>query len=212
MTPLDIFSAHRHERDALATLERRRVALLVVDMLNDFCEDGGAMVLPDADVLYPPINALCAAVREAGGHVVWVCDRHQTLDDAEFAKRTPHCLAGTWGAGVVAALDRREGDLELVKRRYSAFFQTDLDLWLRERAVSHVVVAGVVTNICVRSTVHDAFFRGYEVIVPEDACAATGPREQESSLYDIETHFGTVTSSQAVCAALRSLEAAVSPG
>ncbi len=57
---------------------------------------------------------------------------------------------------------------------------------------------GVVTNICVRSTVHDAFFNGYQVVVPSDACAATGPREQESSLYDIATHFGVVAQSQDV--------------
>ena len=66
-----------------------------------------------------------------------------------------------------------------------------------------LIVVGVVTNICVRSTVHDAFFHGYRVIVPEDCVAATGPREQESSLYDIGTHFGLVSTSEAVVRALR---------
>lgn len=61
--------------------------------------------------------------------------------------------------------------------------------------VDTVIVIGVVTNICVRSTVHDAFFHGYSVIVPEDCVAATGPREQISTLYDISTHFGWVTDS-----------------
>ena len=61
---------------------------------------------------------------------------------------------------------------------------------------------GVVTNICVRSTVHDGFFLGYDIAVPRDCCAATGPREQESSLYDIATHFGTVTESGDLVAAL----------
>jgi ureidoacrylate peracid hydrolase len=67
-----------------------------------------------------------------------------------------------------------------------------------------LVIFGVVTNICVRSTVHDAFFNGYEVVVPRDCCAATGPREQESSLYDIATHFGIVSDSAAVVAAFAS--------
>ena len=70
--------------------------------------------------------------------------------------------------------------------------------------VDQIVVFGVVTNICVRSTVHDAFFIGYEVVVPRDCCAATGPREQESSLYDISTHFGIVTDARSVVAALSS--------
>jgi ureidoacrylate peracid hydrolase len=80
----------------------------------------------------------------------------------------------------------------LSKRRYSAFFQTDLDLWLREHDVARVVVTGVALNICVRSTVHDAFFLGYQVWVVQDACRATGEREEASTLYDIQTHFGEV--------------------
>ncbi|WP_371743508.1 cysteine hydrolase family protein [Pusillimonas noertemannii] len=63
---------------------------------------------------------------------------------------------------------------------------------------------GVVTNICVRSTVHDAFFLGYRVVVPQDCVAATGPREQASSLYDIATHFGVVSTADSTMAALSS--------
>jgi ureidoacrylate peracid hydrolase len=82
------------------------------------------------------------------------------------------------------------------------FSNTDLDLTLKDLRIDTVIVTGVVTNICVRSTVHDAFFLGYEVIVPEDCVAATGPREQLSSLYDIATHFGTVSGSAEVAAGL----------
>jgi ureidoacrylate peracid hydrolase len=95
-------------------------------------------------------------------------------------------------------LDKQNDDFVFIKRRYSAFFGTDLDLTLKDNLIDTLIVFGVVTNICVRSTVHDAFFNGYQVVVPSDACAATGPREQESSLYDIATHFGVVTESQDV--------------
>jgi ureidoacrylate peracid hydrolase len=64
---------------------------------------------------------------------------------------------------------------------------------LRERTIATVIVTGVVTNICVRSTVHDAFFLGYEVVVPVECVAATTSQAQETSLYDIDTHYGTVT-------------------
>nr|MBP9183264.1 cysteine hydrolase [Fuscovulum sp.] len=94
-------------------------------------------------------------------------------------------------------------DMVVTKRRFSGFFGTDLDLTLRDMMVDTVIVMGVVTNICVRSTVHDAFFLGYRVVVPQDCCAATGPREQISSLYDISTHFGTVSDSASVVAGLR---------
>jgi hypothetical protein len=75
-------------------------------------------------------------------------------------------------------LHRAPEDMIVPKRRYSAFFGTDLDLHLRERQIATVLVAGVVTNICVRSTVHDAFFLGYEVVVPVECVAATSPEAQ----------------------------------
>jgi ureidoacrylate peracid hydrolase len=123
--------------------------------------------------------------------------------EREWLKRTPHCVEGSWGPQVVAELGARDEDIHVIKRRYSAFFQTDLDLTLKDMLITQLVIFGVVTNICVRSTVHDAFFQGYEVIVPGDCCAATGPREQESSLYDIATHFGVVSDSASVVVALR---------
>jgi ureidoacrylate peracid hydrolase len=185
------FSEQRHDRpdDPLAASQ---TVVLVVDMLNDFLETGGSMVVPGATRLYQPVNDLTRVARAAGGSVVWVCDRHDSRDDAEFAKRKVHCLDGTWGAELAESLTRLAADRVVCKRRYSGFFGTDLDLRLREIGARHLVVCGVVTNICVRSTVHDAFFLGYDVIVPSDCVAATSPREQESSLYDIDTHFGTV--------------------
>ena len=87
-------------------------------------------------------------------------------------KRAVHCLAGTRGAEIVDELDVHDSDLVVPKRRYSAFFATDLDLLLRERDIDTVVVAGVVTNICVRSTVHDALFLGYDVLVCSDDAPA----------------------------------------
>jgi len=124
--------------------------------------------------------------------------------DREWLKRSPHCVEGSWGAEVVEDLEPREVEMRVYKHRYSGFFQTDLDLILKDHRCDQLVIFGVVTNICVRSTVHDAFFNGYTVVVPEDCCAATGPREQESSLYDIATHFGIVSDSASVVAALSS--------
>jgi ureidoacrylate peracid hydrolase len=169
-----------------------RTAVLVVDMLNDFLEPNGAMPLPEGQRLYEPIRRLLAAARANGSPVIWICDTHPQ-GDREFDKRTVHCLTGTWGAQIVGALEPAEDEYRVPKRRYSGFYETDLDLRLRELGMAHVILAGVVTNICVRSTAHDAFFRGYDVIVVEECVAATGQREQESTLYDIETHFGTVS-------------------
>ncbi len=199
---VDVFSAKKLDR--LVRIDPRSTGVIVVDMLNDFCKPGGAMVLPGYERLVPPQKKVVEAGRQAGCPILFVVDTHRrnVVQDREFLKRTPHCLEGTWGAQVIEDLDPRPNDVYIVKRRYSAFFNTDLDLTLRDLTVDTLVIFGVVTNICVRSTVHDAFFLGYQVIVPEDCVAATGPREQESSLYDIATHFGIVADSEQVTAAL----------
>lgn len=199
----DSFSDHRQDNATLVRPER--TAVLVIDMLNDFCVAGGAMVLPGYEALLAPQRQVIAAARAAGAPVVYVVDAHRPglAGDREFAKRTPHCIEGTWGAQVIDELAPETDDHVVTKRRYSGFYDTDLDLTLRDLRVEHVIAMGVVTNICVRSTVHDAFFRGYDVVVPEDCVAATGPREQASSLYDIATHFGTVADADAVERGLR---------
>jgi ureidoacrylate peracid hydrolase len=178
-----------------------RAAILVVDMLNEFLEPGGEMVLLEGRKVIDPLNRLLAEGRRMGMHVVWLCDEHPLADDKEFEKRVPHCRSGTWNTGIIEAMDVAPGELRIAKRRYSGFFGTDLDLHLREWGVQQVVVTGVVTNICVRSTVHDAYFLGYDVFVPEDCVSATSDREQASSLYDIDTHFGDVVSSAELIAA-----------
>jgi ureidoacrylate peracid hydrolase len=179
-----------------------RAAVLVVDMLNEFLEPGGEMVLLEGRRIIEPLNRLLAAARQRGMRVIWLCDEHPLPDDKEFAKRVPHCRAGSWGAAVIDAMDVAPNELRIPKRRYSGFFGTDLDLHLREWDIEQVVVTGVVTNICVRSTVHDAYFLGYDVFVPQDCVSATSDREQASSLYDIDTHYGDVVTSSELFAEL----------
>ncbi|GGE10796.1 isochorismatase [Aureimonas endophytica] len=199
---MDVFSAHRHEEGI--RLDPQRAAVVVVDMINEFCKPGGRMVLPGYERLVPPQLRVVEAARAAGAPVIWVHDTHRAnvRRDREWAKRTPHCEDGSWGTEIIEDLGARPEEIHVFKRRYSAFFQTDLDLTLKDLLVDQIVVFGVVTNICVRSTVHDAFFQGYEVVVPQDCCAATGEREQASSLYDIATHFGVVSDAAGVAAAL----------
>ncbi|MCC5973009.1 MAG: cysteine hydrolase [Rubellimicrobium sp.] len=190
---MDVFSSHRQETGL--TLAPARAAVVVVDMINEFCKPGGKMVLPGYERLVGPQLAVIQEARKADVPVVWVHDVHRAnvRQDREWLKRTPHGLENTWAIEIIEDLGARPDEIHVVKRRYSAFFGTDLDLTLKDLGVTQLIVFGVVTNICVRSTVHDAFFLGYEVAVPQDCCAATGEREQDSSLYDIATHFGTVT-------------------
>lgn len=186
----DQFSEKRIEKQGVK-IDVDRTALLVVDMLNDFFEEGGAMVLPGGKSLYEPITTLLEAARTKEIPVFWL-NQWLREDDSLFKKRVPHCIVNSWGAKIVDSLPQHPEDIIIHKRRYSGFFQTSLDLYLRERNIQHVIVTGVVTNICVRSTVNDAFFLGYDVIVPRDCVEATSPEHQETHLYDIDTHYGSV--------------------
>ena len=196
---MDQFSSQRKYQNDLV-LDPLSTAVLVVDMVNDFCTAGGSMVLHSAESLYPSQIKVLTAARNSGAKVIYVNDNHRLgmKVEREFVKRSPHCIENSWGSEIVEQLVPTKSDLHVVKRRYSGFFQTDLDLTLRDLQIESLVVMGVVTNICVRSTVHDAFFLGYRVVVPHDCVAATGPREQDSSLYDIGTHFGWVSTSASV--------------
>jgi ureidoacrylate peracid hydrolase len=186
-------------------LEPSGTAVLVIDMLNDFCEREGVLGNPEALRLCDNQNNILDTVRRGGGTVVFVNEEHRTnlAPRRAFAQQMTHTYQGTWGADVVAPLRVEQGDLSVIKRRYSGFFQSDLDLVLRDRDVRNVILLGVLTNICVRATAHDAFFLGYDVVVPEDAVGAMSRVEQMASLYDISTHFGWVTDTDNVLAALQ---------
>ena len=194
-------------------LEHEATAILVIDMVNDFLVEGGKMVLPGGDHIVPPQKALIEAARDGGIPILYVNDAHRPglKEDREFLKRGEHCIEGTWGAQVIDALKPQPNDIQVTKRRFSGFFETDLDLTLRDMGISTLIFMGVVTNICVRSTIHDAFFRGYKVIVPGDCVEATGPREQESSLYDIATHFGEVCESGELLDAIKAIKGETAP-
>ena len=183
------------------TFDPSSTAVLVVDMLKDFFSDGGAMVLDGGNELYEPHRELLGAARDKGMPVFWL-NQDLPPDDSLFQTRAVHCLSGTWGAEIVDEIPVDASDIIISKRRYSGFFQTTLDLNLREGGIDTVFVTGVVTNICVRSTVHDAFFLSYKVLVPEDLVMATSDQAQEVTLYDIETHYGDVTNLEQVMAVL----------
>ena len=199
---VDVFSSHMNAERV--QLDPARAAVIVVDMINEFCKPGGKMVLPGYEKLVPPQLIVIDAARKAGAPVIWVHDSHRRnmRRDREWVKRTPHGVEGTWATEIIEDLGARGDEIHVIKHRYSSFFQTDLDVTLKDMLIDQLIVFGVVTNICVRSTVHDAFFNGYEVVVPRDCCAATGQREQDSTLYDIATHFGIVSDAASVVAAL----------
>ncbi len=146
-------------------------ALLVIDMLNDFIEDRGALKVPDAKRIVPRIKRIVADARNQGIPIIYVTDSHRE-DDHEFRFWPPHAISHTWGGEIIDELQPAEGDYIIPKRRYSAFFGTDLDSYLRELGIGKLYLTGVLTNICVYITAVDAAMRNYDVAVFKDAVAS----------------------------------------
>ena len=158
----------------------RAPLLLVIDVLNDFFEDG--RLASQRTRLASAINGLVRAFREHGRPVVWVRQEFAPdLSDAflDMRKRQVRLtIAGTEGSQLLRELDARPDDPVIVKRRYSAFFGTYLDDLLAKARPDPLVVAGVNTHACVRTTVIDAYQRDYEVVVAHE-CVASYDEEHD---------------------------------
>lgn len=165
-------------------------ALVVIDMLEDFLSPAGNLYLgPEAARVTPAVQAELARARREGWTVVFVCDSHRE-EDSEFAMWPAHCLCGTPGAAVVGDLAPRPGEPVIAKRRYSAFFGTDLDLTLREHGVEELVLVGVCTNICVLYTAADARMLNYGVTVLAAATGSFDKAAHEFALTQMKTVLG----------------------
>ncbi|MFB4311263.1 cysteine hydrolase family protein [Actinomadura sp. GTD37] len=188
-------------------------ALLVIDMQNDYCHPDGVFAgaglrVTGLDGLVRNVNTLAEAARSAGRPVIWV--RMEWAEDAEvglLAERSPFLRErglrrGTWGAELVAGLDRAPGDHEIVKPRFDAFHRTGLDELLRDLGVRTLVFAGVRTDFCVESTVRAAFFRDLRAVVAREAVAGYVEDLHLNSLRLMGTVFADVVSADDAAAAL----------
>lgn len=163
-------------------------ALLVIDMVNDFVM--GKIANPRAELIIPTIGDLLAKARSDRDQwvVVYANDAHLP-QDFELKVWGEHAMAGTPGAEIIPELKAAQGDFVLPKRTYSSFHETGLDPLLRQFGVDTVVLTGQHTNICIRHTTADAFFRGYKVIVPREAVEAISEQDHESGLKYLETIY-----------------------
>jgi nicotinamidase-related amidase len=148
-----------------------KLGVLVIDMVKDTFVKGYP-IAPYARELIPVINRLTRWARNLNIPVIFACDSFLKNDFIFQGRMKPHSLRGTDGAMVTEELERSGADIFLPKRRFSAFFKTDLDQSLRMWGVDTVAIAGVSTNVCVLSTALDALSNDFNAIIVADACAA----------------------------------------
>lgn len=145
-------------------------ALLIMDMLNDFIKRGAPLEVPKARGIIRNIRRELEKARMAGIPVIYCCDRHEPRD-REFEVWPPHAVRGTQGAEIIEELRPIKGEPVVAKKTYSAFYRTSLEKTLKGLGVKHLILTGVVTNICILYTAVDAYMRGYEITVHEDCVA-----------------------------------------
>lgn len=166
--------------------------LVVVDMINDFVTEGGALFFEESRRIIKPVLNLIEETTKDDGIVMHITDWHAE-DDKEFERFPKHAIMHTEGAEIIPELPRPANYLNLKKRRYSGFFDTNLDAFVSayiEYANNNVTVVGVCTSICVMDTVAGFANRDWNITVPRDCVADFDPEMERFALKRMETLYG----------------------
>jgi nicotinamidase/pyrazinamidase len=166
-----------------------RPAIIVVDMLKDnlkgsprnpYFQEGSAII--------PNLQRLLEEGRKKGFPIIFACDSFLEGDFIFRGRMKVHSLRGTKGAEVVDELKPKPSDIILPKRRFSAFFKTDLDQTLRVLGVDTIVVTGITTEVCVLMTVMDGLSHDFSTILLED-CSASRSKESHQGCLNLYRDF-----------------------
>ncbi len=185
--------------------------LIVVDMQNGFVSKGGSydrlgMSIEGYQKAIPKIQELISfcreeyipifyteAIREPSGidlllnvHNILPRSREERLQN----KKIPICVRGTWDAQTIDEIKPTEKDHIILKRRDSAFQDTELRVWLQSIRVNTLIFCGIDTSICVESSLRDAFNLGYDVILVSDATASGISKHYETTIERIRDYYG----------------------
>lgn len=167
-----------------------RHGIVVIDMLNDFVGESAPLRCPGGEKIIPDLQKLFKWVRERNARglddiqLIHIQEAHRK-NDADFRVRPRHAVKGTWGSDFIKELYPEGEEYIVQKRRHSGFAHTDLDLYLREENLDTVVVTGVWTNVCVRSTASDALYNAYKVITLSDGVHSKNDEMHENGLKDL---------------------------
>jgi len=197
-------------------VELRKCAVVVVDMQNAFASKGGMLDVAGVDISNAPrvvssIKTVVNAARQASVPIVYVQMGYKPdLSNSggpnspnwhkELAIHLMRCrpelkgtllTEGTWDFAIVEELNPEPGDLVVIKTRYSGFAGTTLDSQLRTRGIRYLFFVGIATNVCVESTLRDAYFQDYWPILIADGAMPAGPATlHEATLFNVENFFG----------------------
>ncbi|NPV71880.1 MAG: cysteine hydrolase [Firmicutes bacterium] len=185
--PVSKEEAERIVRNARRLLEFARTSGIPVIFVETFSRRASKWGIVDARNAY------------------WEAQANRVVPGSNFVRRTGRNVEGSVYAEILPDLAPGPDDIRVLKKRYSAFYGSDLELVLRGLGVDTLIVAGVNTNNCVLSTCFDAFNRDYRIIVIEDCCGSmNGADMHEFAIKEIKAALGWVRSSEEMATLLRS--------
>jgi ureidoacrylate peracid hydrolase len=201
---------------SIDAIDAARAALVVVDMQNHFVAQGFPNEVAAARDIVPNINRMAAAIRAAGGAVVWIQttatgaleywgNHHRHGLTSEGAKRRLASLAeGGEGFALFPELEVLDSDERVKKIQFSAFIpgSSNLHQLLSERGIDTLLIAGTTTNVCCESTARDAMMLDYRVAMLSDANATQTDEEHAATLNTFHSIFGDVMTVEEACARL----------
>lgn len=176
-------------------IEWKNTALLVIDMQKDFILPDGLLRVDGGLGIVPNVIKAVDIARQRGILVIWVVREHDPLGrDVELFRHHLYSSdklgptsEGSVGAELVDGLSINKEDYKVVKTRFSAFFATHLDLFLKTAGINNLVIVGVQTPNCIRQTVFDAVALDYKhVTVISDATAAAMPNVHIANIFDMK--------------------------
>lgn len=194
-----------------------KTAFVIIDLQNYYTQPGFQGECAPSRATFPAVNKLASALRQAGGHVIWVqtCSdgadtfwshhhRHM-LTPERSARRLLELSANHQGYAFPPELDVDPTDQRVVKRCYSALApgSSSLHETLQASGVTTVLIGGTVTNVCCESTARDAMMMDYATVMVDDALSAVTPDEHNNSLINWMLFFGDVLDTDDVIARLR---------
>ena len=175
-------------------------AILVVNLLVDMIERAKPFPMPpEYGAILDRTVAFVRSAREAGYPIVFIQDQHRPGDKefTDFSVGQPHAVRGTEGSELVSQLDPLgEGDYTVGKRRFSAFFGTDMDLYLREEGIRRLVIVGRPSNVCALYSAADGFMRRYEVVAVSDCLYSKTGEMHDRAMREFAATLGPVMTSE----------------
>ncbi len=180
----------------LGKIKKENCALIIIDMQNDFIAEGAPIECPGGRDIIPNIQRLKAWAKENKIPVMYTQEmhRHQKVDyGLELERNEPqHCLEDTRGVEIIDDLKPDKDDFVMIKRRYSGYYLTDLEILMKEFKRDALIITGAATNVCVYATALDAMQRDVRAIVVSDGVAGTSIDLHEAFLKNIDYVIGDV--------------------